>query len=1599
MTGLDDRLAGLSPEKRRLLQKRLAQQRRAAAPAAIPKSGQDRAPLTFAQRRLWFLEQLAPGSPVYNNPSAIDVVGALDVDALTRAFAGVVRRHEALRTRFVPDGDEANQVIVPFGASPGGTVELALEDLRALPPDARSARIRDLLVDAAEDPFDLANGPPMRALLLRQTDTRWTLAVTFHHIVSDAWSAQRFLVELVAGYRAAATGREPALPKLPIQYGDFARWQRSEQRVAELQRQRAWWIERLSGAPAATALPLDRPRRATPSAAGDVVRFGLDRETTAALRRLASEHDGTTLFMVLLAGFSALLHRLSGDTDLCLGTAIAGRNRPETEPLIGLFMNTLVLRVDASGRPTFRTLVERARATAVGAFANPDVPFEQLVDGLAVPRDPSTHPVFQVLFLLQNVPVADNPLAELDLELELRPSTNRRARFDLTMNWLEGDDGLSGAAEFATERLDRDTVERWCSAYRALLTAAVADPDTRIDDLPLGLPPSVREGRTEPPCDTGTTAAATVDERFAAIAATRPDAPAVGTDGRWWSYAELDEHADQLARVLAARGVGPEARVGLAADRGFLEWVGMLGAWKAGAAYVPLDPTFPVDRLAWIVASSALDLVLTAGTGAELALPAGVETLALESVGAPGGVDGTAAGPRPGEPERLAYVLYTSGSTGRPKGVGVSHRAAVAFLDAITARLGWTAGLRMLSVTTLGFDIALLERWGPLFVGGDSQVVAAVEAADGAALGARLAASGANALQGTPATWRLLRDAGWQGDDGLQALVGGEALPAELARWIAGRTAATWNLYGPTETTVWSTAHRFDASRGREPREIVQLGEPLGATRLAILDPRGRATPLGIWGELAIGGPGVARGYERRAAETAVRFVPDPFDAAPGTRLYRTGDVCRMRPDGDLEFGGRRDGQVKLRGYRIETGEIEARLAACEGVATSAVVAVGETLVAFVTPDVGTEAEAVDVDALAAELARSLPAYMVPRRIEVQPALPLTPNGKLDRRALAERARATRAKSADYVAPRTPTEAVVAEIFGEVLELPRVSVEANFFELGGHSLLATRIAARVRESLRRDLPLRVLFEAPTAATLAVRIDALGVTTAGRPLVAVPHAERPASIPCTHAQERLWFLDQLHPGDPAYAIPLLLRLEGTVDVDALGRALRDVVRRHEVLRTTFATVAGRVEQRVHAPDSELAQRAVGITEMDLSALAAGEAQTAAIRAHALRCAQDPFLLADGPLLRTLLLRLGAHSHLAMLVMHHIVSDGWSVGVLARELTTLYEARRSGTPSPLPPPSIQYADWAIHERAMLDEGAVDAEMQHWARTLRDVPSELVLPADRDGSGTGPRRAARHRVQLGATLAAGVRDLARSHDTTLFAVLLAAYGAALYVEGGGDDLVIGCPAAGRDHPRIEASIGFFVNTLPLRLRFTPSTSLWSLVTDARDVTLAGLAHRRLPFPRIAEAAAAGSRAPTSLGQLWFVLQNVPRPELALGGDLTVEPVPAEDIARFANGLLPARYDLKLELMENGHGEDGDGDRGGTVVGGLEYRVDRFDAATIERLADRLIELLQAMVHKPERTLGEWRGRAAAHEAEQLADHRRRGLASLRTRPASKP
>ncbi|MEM9385010.1 MAG: amino acid adenylation domain-containing protein [Pseudomonadota bacterium] len=1518
-------------------------------------------PLSFSQRRMWLLDRLEPqGRAAYAIPMAVRIRGPFDATALATSVAAIVARHESLRTVFVTGEDgEPRQRVLAAEVAPEVGVETI--DLADVAPEDRERTIGQALAMRTAAPFDLERGPLLRVALAQLTAQDHVLVAVCHHVVFDAWSRAILLKELATTYMANVRGLPDPLAPLTVQYPDYATWQRDWLAGAQLEEQLAYWRDTLAGAPSLLPLPADRPRLRRPTHRGHQLRFAVDAATGTALAALAEE-EGATLFMVLLAAFDVLLYRLTGETDVVVGSPIANRRRAEFEQLIGFFSNTIVLRTSLHGVDSFRALVQRVRQVALDAYAHQDLPFEELVEALPVTRDLSANPVFQVLFTLRNTPPSPRTVEGLTFEPVDAPAA--AAKFDLTVQLEEAaDGGLVGSFEYATDLFDEQTVVEWQAGFTHLLRALARDPSQRVRGAPLGLPVSVCA-----PASTPTQRPSTVDAWFRDVLPRHAQSPAVGIGGEFLTYAELDRRAALLAGILRARGVRPEERIGIAAERGPAEWVAMLAIWRTGGAYVPLDPDFPRERLTYMVANSRIRLVVTSGARAS-DLVENVETLALDDPALwTQASPATDQAPTPG---RLAYVLYTSGSTGVPKGVCVSHGSACFFLEAMTQRLEWSADVRMLAVTTLGFDIALLERWGPLLVGGCSEVVSADEAADGIALAKRLASSAPNAMQATPATWRLLRDAAWPGAMELTALIGGEALPVELADWVRARSAAVWNLYGPTETTVWSAAHRHDEG---DATGLVSLGTPLGATHVAVLDAGGRPVPTGVWGELAIGGPGVARGYEARAAETARRFVPDPFARTPGERLYLTGDVCRLRRDGTLAFGGRRDGQVKLRGLRIEIGELEAALADVPHVTAGAAILHEEQLTLFVEPASATGAgehggaeRAVAVARGIVENVRStlrqrLPAYMVPQHIETIPALPLTPNNKIDRRALTALARGQRGASRAYVAPRSETEATVCEIFAEVLGLERVSVEDSFFDLGGHSLLATRVAVRMRDRLGVEIPLRELFDAPTPAALAVRVGEGGLASAGggsrvarAPLRALP---RPAEVPLSYAQERLWFVDQMNPGDASYAIPMVLRLSGPLDSDALGACLRAVVARHEVLRTTFASVAGRPVQIIHPADSSLAEQAAAVQTADLTTIEAGE-RDQRLREWVGKVAREPFDLDEGPLLRTQLLRLGERDHVVILVMHHIASDGWSAGVLARELTALYAGRVAGLDEVLPPLEVQYADWAIHERTVLDEAAVEEELTYWRQRLAGMPSRVLAPDVEQAS-----TPAECSFTVDARVADALDRLAAQEQASLFMVCLAAFSLLLGREGDSDDIVVGTDVAHRTHTAAEKLIGFFVNVLPLRTDLAGRPTFAELVGRVCEVCLEAYAHEDVPFARLASAVSDRRQdGRTPLIQVLFVLQNLPAVQLQL----------AELEAQVLELAAPTtKFDLAFFFRRSDAG----------LSGTWRYDAGKFSSARIERLGQRFEQLLSTVAAAPQTVIDDLDLRT---EQEQMVDQQR--------------
>ena len=1081
MSSLREQIAKLTPEQLAHLQTRLEQSLSASSSGGSIPRRKKKGPcaLSFAQERLWFLDQFDPSSPVYNISRALHIEGPLDSTALQKALDGIVARHESLRTVFRSvDGTPLQEVI------PDRRLNLQLVTL----DDQMSEEgVRLTLRTEVRRPFDLLCDLPLRATLFRRKEEDHWLLLVLHHIASDGWSMGVLLRELSELYTASCTGESAELPELPIQYADFARWQREWLRGEELEKQASYWKEKLKGAPPLLELPTDysRPHQQTLFGAREAVRFSSSLTNSL---RVFSRREGATLFMTLLAALQVLLQRITGQTDISVGTAIANRTRVELEPMIGFFVNTLVLRGDLSGKPSLRKLLKQVRDIALEAYAHPELPFEHLVDTIQPERNLSYTPLFQVMLNLQNTPARNLRIAGATTrEVKI---DNGTAKFDLTLSLEDSGPQLTGWMEYNTDLFEAGTIRRMLVHYQTLLEAAIQNPDQSISTLPL-LPEGERRRVLVEWNDTKRDyPQACVHELFEAQVERRPEAVALVSGEQQLSYAELNRRANQLAHELRSKGVGPETVVGICVERSPDLLGALLGVLKAGGAYVPLDPAFPRERLLFMLRDAGVQVLLTQESLRAKLSKSSARFVCLDS-------DWTAIAKQPSEncrsgagPENLAYVIYTSGSTGLPKGVEVTHRALSNFLASMQVKPGLTERDTLLAVTTASFDIAALELYLPLTVGARVNLVSRDTATDGQRLREALATSGTTCMQATPTTWRLLVNAGWERSPHLKVLCGGEPLPRELANELAARAAAVWNMYGPTETTVWSAVYQVTSATGP-----VFVGRPIANTELYVLDSQMQPVPIGVPGELYIGGDGLARGYRNRPDLTAEKFVPHPFSQEPGARLYNTGDLARYRADGNLELLGRRDHQVKIRGFRVELGEIEAALGEHPAVQATAVVtreeAPGEQrLVAYAVLQPGSLARA---EELRSFLKSKLPDYMLPSRFEFLDSLPVNPSGKVDRRALPAPGSGRLEGVASYVAPRTELEKKLAAIWAEVLQLDRVSIHDNFFDLGGHSLLAVKLVARLEKAVGKKLPVICIFQLPTISELAVLVSSPGST--------------------------------------------------------------------------------------------------------------------------------------------------------------------------------------------------------------------------------------------------------------------------------------------------------------------------------------------------------------------------------------------------------------------------------------------------------------------------------------------------------------------------
>ena len=1414
MDHLSERIDSLSPAKRALLELRL---RQAAAgpsrvPAIKPRANRDSAELSFAQQRLWFLDQLAPESAQYNVPRALRLAGALDIDALQRSVNELVLRHEPFRTHFQVFGGTVRQII-----SADGQVPLAVTDLSNQPANQKEAEAKQLAQAEAAQPFDLSRGPLMRARILRLAEQEHVLLLTTHHIVSDAWSAGILFNELGEFYNAFTNGQPAALLPLAIQYADYAEWQREWLQGEELERQLVYWREQLGGVTGVLDLPTDQPRSSVQSARGDYKFLTLSKDLSGGLVAL-SKHEGATLFMTLLAAFQILLWRYSGQEDIVVGSPIAGRNRAEIEGLIGFFINTLALRTNLSGNPTFKELLARVRETAIGAYMHQDLPFEKLVEELHPERDLGRNPLFQVMFQFQNTL---NPRLDLTgLTVTPLDVSTETAKFDLMLAVREENGELVCVMEYSTELFAGETVERMLDHYATLLAGIVANPDERIASSPL-MTEAERRQITLEWTDTQTEfpelqAEQSVHQLFEQQAARTPNDVAVIFENERITFGELNARANRLAQLLRRRGAGPEVRVAICVERSVNMIVGLLGILKAGAAYVPLEPNYPRERMSYILEDSQARLLLTQESLLASLPPSGGTVICLDDIAAELTRESGSNFASGVTAENAAHVIYTSGSTGLPKGVVSSHAASVNRFAWMWRQYPFTPGEVCCQKTSLSFVDSIWEIFGPLLQGVPLVIIPDDVVKDPPRFVAALSANKVTRLVLVPSLLRAMidgvADLARQLTDLQYCVCSGETLPSELAKQFSEKLprAKLINLYGSSEVAADVTCYEVESTAGPG----IPIGRAIANIRVYVLDASFQPTPVNVPGEIFVGGTGLARGYLNRPDLTAEKFIPDPYGT--GARLFRTGDLGRYLSDGNIEYRGRRDSQVKVRGFRIELGEVEAALATHPQVDEVVVVTRDDLrgdkiLVAYVAAKGQTESEPAVAD-LRAHLRAKLPEYMVPSAFVMMDQMPLTPSGKLDRLALPEPGHTAAAD--DFVAPRTATEEVLANIWAQELGLERVGSNDDFFALGGHSLLLTRIASRIREAFGVELPLRTLFEASTVGGLAEKIETARRSAEGLtelPLIATPRA---GALPLSFAQERLWFFDQLEPGSAAYNIPRALRLTGPLNKEALQQSLAAMFARHEVLRSTFRSEDGK-------PVLSIADNGTQeIPLFDLSRLPPGEREERT-RALVARETEQPFDLARGPLLRLALVKLSEEEHVLVLTMHHIISDGWSIGIVLRELVCHYNGIVTGSHFLLPELSVQYADFASWQRKHLQGLRLANELEFWREQLEGAPAVMNLPVDRPRAAVRSFRGARRPLTISKEIADGLKQFARSESVTLYMVLLAGFQLLLSCLTRDDDIVVGSPTAGRNRPETESLIGYFVNTLVLRTKLTGDPS----------------------------------------------------------------------------------------------------------------------------------------------------------------------------------
>ncbi|MGG2065340.1 non-ribosomal peptide synthase/polyketide synthase [Bacillus sp. S14(2024)] len=1517
------KLSSLSPEKRAWLQKQMQK-----------KENKEALPLSYAQQRLWFMDRFNPNSSLYNIPTVWRLKGNWIPEALEKGFNRLIERHESLRTVFKEVGEQPVQHIVEFLPR-----TLSVRDYSHLPLEVKEKEVNSLIAREAQEAFDLMNGPLIRYQLVQLGKGEWLLLCTMHHIISDAWSIGIFMNELLAFYEEETGGNPAKLSSLSIQYADFAKWQKEWLQGDVLNRQLTYWQEELSGELPILQLPVDRPRPVTQTYTGDTHHVIFPNRLLSQLKDI-SRQEGSTLFMTLMAAYQSFLARYTGQKDILVGSPIANRNHKGVEGLIGFFVNTLVYRSDLSGTPTFREILNQTKKKALKAYEYQDIPFEKVVEAVQPERSMSHSPIFQTMFTLQNI-----KQERLDLSgrsIEMVESNMSIAKFDLSLTAYEVKEGLFVAFEYNTDLFDSSTVARMAGHFENWLNEIAYHPDESYTKLSM-LSDTEQKQLLEEWNDTDVVYGheCMIHELFEQQVARTPDAVAVVYEDGKLTYQELNEKSNQLAHYLQKRGIGPESLVGVCVERSPDMIIGLFGILKAGGAYVPLDPSYPENRLRYILENSQIQVLLTKEELQDW-LPKDIQAICLdrdqvmiskESNLAP--VSGVTA-------NNLAYIIYTSGSTGNPKGVMIEHHSVINRLQWMQKKYPLSEEDTILQKTPFSFDVSVWELFWWSFVGARVCLLPPGGEKDPAVIEEYIERYHVTTMHFVPSMlstfldymeqYNLKRDVSSLN----QVFTSGEALNTEQVRrfkrvFYDVQQTKLINLYGPTEATVDVTY--YDCDLEKEPM-LIPIGRPIDNTELYVLDQHQQVVPIGVAGELYLGGVGLARGYFNRPELTSERFIPHPFKE--GERLYRTGDLVRYMNDRNLEYIGRIDNQVKIRGFRIELGEIEASLHDHSSV-KEAVVLVKEDrpgdkqLVAYVVGEG-------DIGEWREYLKKQLPNYMVPAYFFQIESMPLTPNGKVNRKALLELE--AQFISEDITSSRTPVEELIVSVWSQVLGIRNISVQDSFFEIGGHSLLATQVVSRLQEIFQIELPVRELFEHATVESLAKRLDQLRKGDRKREIPPLMPMERGETIPLSYAQQRLWFIDQFTPNSALYNMPMVCRLTGSWLPEALETGWNQLIERHESLRTVFHEVNGQPVQQIEP----YAFRSIPKTVLTMLS---PEDREAEVKRLIQQETEVPFDLGEGPLIRTSILQVGEEEWILLCTLHHIISDGWSMGVLLEEWMEFYEKATDGKVAELEPLPVQYADFAQWQKGWLKEEVLDQQLQYWREELSGELPVLQLPMDRPRPAIQTHHGSTYTLVLPSALHDKLNEFSRQEGATLFMTLLAAYQSFLSRYTGQEDILVGSPIANRNYREIEGLIGFFVNTLVYRVNLSGRPTFQDVLSQVRQKALKAYEYQDIPFEKIVEVVQPErSTSHSPIFQTMFILQNMKQEFPVLSG---------RSIEMIESHSPIAKFDLSVMVAESEEG----------LLFTFEYNKDLFNATTIERMAGHFEKWLHEVSHHPQNPL----------------------------------